>query len=102
MRGTTILARLRLLLVRISTHVPHAGHDVRGDQGHDRSQGFQLTCPMRGTTAVTVLKPYPDSFQLTCPMRGTTAGVPFASIQFFISTHVPHAGHDGTRSAPHS
>ena len=40
------------------------------------------------------------SFQLTCPMRGTTAAVQ-ADVDFIgISTHVPHAGHDPSARYP--
>ena len=128
----------------ISTHVPRAGHDrffrrllltprhfnsrapcgarLTGNCVRWSSSGFQLTCPMRGTTYFMRL--YTDTeptFQLTCPMRGTTvwkhANRPHVAFQLTcpmrgttkrhlrhsvhvgISTHVPHAGHDTADSA---
>ena len=72
MRGTTRMTGTPFSTLNISTHVPHAGHDV-----------FNAYCP-----AAT------PPFQLTCPMRGTTPIIPKPFAVLKISTHVPHAGHD--------
>ena len=94
MRGTTASLEYACVVIGISTHVPHAGHDchyrfryVHGNNFNSRapcgarlglynksltSQPFQLTCPMRGTTRAGRVSGSPLAFQLTCPMRGTT------------------------------
>ena len=74
MRGTTLLLDLNDLLIHISTHVPHAGHDDTEFPKDDAITGFQLTCPVRGTTGNNIIN----------------------NIDFTISTHVPRAGHDYT------
>ena len=81
-------------LWRISTHVPHAGHDYSLSFITLKNQRFQLTCPMRGTTKFYGV--YYDAWRIS-------THVPHAGHDFFsvivrpfwiISTHVPHAGHD--------
>ena len=39
-------------LAKISTHAPHAGHDIRTESTEKSTVEFQLTRPMRGTTPV--------------------------------------------------
>ena len=122
MRGTTAGYADKYCRKWISTHVPHAGHDPDGRSGcgvhyHFNSRapcgarpnltpysvlknGFQLTCPMRGTTETYYYITISGTFQLTCPMRGTTI---MATVFWFlhrISTHVPHAGHDDSTRVP--
>ena len=116
LRGTTFASCVFRALWRISTHVPHAGHDseqgpsrVRCNisthvphAGHDRHRGSALIsrhhfnsrapCGARQTSCGQKWSTY--TFQLTCPMRGTTDLQALAAILAYISTHVPHAGHD--------
>ena len=86
--------RCCFLQLRISTHVPHAGHDSSYASFNPSSLIFQLTCPMRGTTNSYARPSHSILFQLTCPMRGTTADIRKPVRRERISTHVPHAGHD--------
>ena len=139
MRGTTLPVATITILTIISTHVPHAGHDLPLPDQSAIALTFQLTCPMRGTTtppadcafapyisthvphaghdrthrrlricsvhfnsrAPCGARPHPSNssssfllFQLTCPMRGTTFFYCYELNGKYISTHVPHAGHD--------
>ena len=97
--------------------MPHAGHDwfvgentpglfafqltcpmrgtTFGSKYYSARDEFQLTCPMRGTTYQTLFSRAVSIFQLTCPMRGTTKASLLLGVLTAISTHVPHAGHDG-------
>ena len=64
-------------VLRISIHVPLAGHDVFGLATYKRNRKFQSTCPLRGTT-----------------------GRAACCVAFYdISIHVPLAGHDVRRNA---
>ena len=115
-RGTTHIQAGEAATVRISIHVPRAGHDERRIivlclieifqstcpmRGTTKtawailcSFQFQSTCPMRGTTYCSRLMKKSGAFQSTCPMLGTTElGTTFTAMGS-ISIHVPHAGHD--------
>ena len=94
MRGTTAAVQADVDFIGISTHVPHAGHDPSARYPLLSCADFNSRAPCGarpccGTTA------FPRHlFQLTCPMRGTTAGRRLRRNYLQISTHVPHAGHD--------
>ena len=95
LRGTTCTAPTTSLpVMRISIHMPLAGHDVGlilSNQplqisihvplaGHDKHVGYGGA---RG-----------GGFQSTCPLRGTTARRRWRCFRQRISIHVPLAGHD--------
>ena len=71
-RGTTHIQAGEAATVRISIHVPRAGHDERRIIVLCLIEIFQSTCPMRGTTSVMYFWSLATLFQSTCPMRGTT------------------------------
>ena len=82
---------------RISIHVPREGHDAQQRQAGDGQrhfnpraprgarhsglggcvlgQGFQSTCPARGTTIYLFANGGSVTFQSTCPARGTTCKI---------------------------
>ena len=107
----------RVVIANISIHVPLAGHDVRGRLRFTDDDGFQSTCPLRGTTRlcfkirhvllISIHVPLAghdhylhgarqvyEPFQSTCPLRGTTGQRFHAVCVVGISIHVPLAGHD--------
>ena len=57
----------------ISTHTPHAGRDYPFKTSEVFAVEFQLTRPTRGVTASIGRGMKPHSFQLTRPTRGVTA-----------------------------
>ena len=58
--------------VRISTHVPHAGHDQRVLLDGDAPSDFNSRAPCGARPPARQGRQALDGFQLTCPMRGTT------------------------------
>ena len=72
MRGTTHIQAGEAAAVRISIHVPRAGHDERR---------IIVLCLI-------------EIFQSTCPVRGTTKSASAWQFDGEISIHVPRAGHD--------
>ena len=96
LRGTTLNRQGLFFRLRISIHVPLAGHDDVAAGLLLRKEAFQSTCPLRGTTGfLQTGEPYSHisihvplaghdlrkpfiiahvvPFQSTCPLRGTTA-----------------------------
>ena len=100
-RGTTRVLISRSVGLYISTHVPHAGHDCRRTGGRRLHRNFNSRAPCGARPVGAVPTFVLRGFQLTCPMRGTTLLRNYGVSEASISTHVPHAGHDGwTEIAP--
>ncbi len=81
--------------LRISTHVPRAGHDGNIRYTLTPAVQFQPTCPVRGTTR----KSFPYRARLPHFNPRAPCGARPRSCEVFhgadpISTHVPRAGHD--------
>ena len=87
--------RLRDPRITISTHVPHAGHDLFSAITEDNARNFNSRAPCGARPHTAKKKTRNSRFQLTCPMRGTTHVAYTEYVNACISTHVPHAGHDG-------
>ena len=94
MRGTTRVHKVRGLVVDISTHVPHAGHDSCRLPCASVRRHFNSRAPCGARPSLHSPNRLFVIFQLTCPMRGTTTTFINCNVTFLISTHVPHAGHD--------
>ena len=94
MRGTTRLFDLHKQIKGISTHVPHAGHDRPDHHGDRRVFHFNSRAPCGARQNMRLFGRFFMIFQLTCPMRGTTKAGRCCACNSWISTHVPHAGHD--------
>ena len=95
MRGTTRQGHAVAADIRISTHVPHAGHDSACMCATFPRSHFNSRAPCGARLWTGTGYPTSTVFQLTCPMRGTTVLAVVLIVPLHISTHVPHAGHDG-------
>ena len=100
MRGTTRWLLRDSPCLNISTHVPHAGHDGGNRQPLHNDRDFNSRAPCGARRPCPRSLPRSSPFQLTCPMRGTTRWLLRDSPCLNISTHVPHAGHDGGNRQP--
>ena len=75
--------------------MPREGHDTRNGLHYVVAGIFLSTCPVRGTTLLSVHGNYARAkFLSTCPVRGTTGYIASIYNNFAISIHVPREGHD--------
>ena len=79
----------------ISIHVPLAGHDGAQHLHQLRRNGFQSTCPLRGTTNTEKTRTRFCRISIHVPLAGhDDAALAAPAVLFDISIHVPLAGHD--------
>ena len=93
-RGTTSTRSAWGTTERISTHVPRAGHDPTLLSTDFSFGNFNSRAPCGARHRRLRRRTARSGFQLTCPVRGTTQTFETTDGAVRISTHVPHAGHD--------
>ena len=77
--------------------MPHAGHDRDAVPFVVCVHDFNSRAPCGARPFEDDVQNDARAFQLTCPMRGTTYNDRGQKVVIYISTHVPHAGHDFPR-----
>ena len=74
-RGTTVSQQERGLPQAISIHVPREGHDGCRGYGGKQARYFNPRAPRGARLDEAFFETDPDGFQSTCPARGTTIGL---------------------------
>ena len=93
--GHDTLSRIDRIVLRISIHVPLAGHDNVPDADDLSRVTFQSTCPLRGTTKIQKWLEDGASISIHVPLAGHDKDRDCVGIiDDAISIHVPLAGHD--------
>ena len=72
LRGTTEEIKISCCGIRISIHVPLAGHDTKSGSDHGKFLNFNPRAPCGARYLVPIQHISHQIFQSTCPLRGTT------------------------------
>ena len=82
------------VIFEISIHVPRTGHDSLYTTTSAICCRFQSTCPVRGTTALTLRLRLDRAISIHVPRTGHDRGARRVHNAEIISIHVPRTGHD--------